>query len=452
MRRADLRLLVGCGAAGAIASAFNAPLTGAFYAFELVIGTYSLGSLAPVVSAAISAVMVQRMFLGDEPGYGVALPGDLATEEFLPVLVLGVVCALVGVAIMYSVTITEQLFARSRMPVWLRPAIGGLVLGALALRTPAILSAGHGALRMGLTTSLPLGGLLLLLALKAAASAISLGSGFRGGLFFASLFLGALLGKAFAAVMLLIWPIPVFSDAVYGMIGMSGMAVAIVGGPLTMTFLALESTGSLPLAVAALAAAVISSLTVRRTFGYSFATWRFHLRGESIRSAVDVGWIRNLTVGRMMRRDIRPISADTTLAKFVRDYPLGSAKRVVVVDSQDRYAGIVWVEDAHAAAPGVTRVTELLHHTASGPDATDDGARGGGSVRARGGGCAGGGGWGGDAAGVGVADGAVCFAAVQSGAGEATQGYQRGVRMFFSEEKNQKTFINFGACPGQRRA
>ncbi len=364
VRRADLRLLVGCGAAGAIASAFNAPLTGAFYAFELVIGTYSLASLSPVVASAISAVMVQRWILGNEPGYDVTLPG-LNTVDFLPVLALGALCALVGIAIMYSVTITEQVFNRSRVPVWLRPAIGGLVVGAMALGTPAVLGAGHGALRAGLTAELPLRALLLLLGSKAAASAISLGSGFRGGLFFASLFLGAMLGKSFAALMLLAWPVPVFPDAAYGLIGMSGMAVAIVGGPLTMTFLTLESTGSLPVTVAVLAAAVISSLTVRRTFGYSFATWRFHLRGESIRSAVDIGWIRNLTVGRMMRSDIRTIRSDMSVAAFRRKYPLGSATRVVAVDELERYAGIVWVADAHAAELGDSQVKDLLHYTAS---------------------------------------------------------------------------------------
>ena len=365
VRRADLRLLVGCGAAGAIASAFNAPLTGAFYAFELVIGTYSLVTLTPVVAAAISAVMVQRLLLGDEPGFEVTLPAGVETADFLPVLLLGAVCALAGIGVMYGVTLTEQAFNRSRVPVWLRPAIGGLILGGMALVTPAVLSAGHGAFRADLTATIPLGGLLLLFGLKAAASAISLGSGFRGGLFFASLFLGALLGKAFAAVILLVWPVPVFPEAVYGLIGMSGLAVAVVGGPLTMTFLALESTGSLPVTVLVLAAAVLSSLTVRRTFGYSFATWRFHLRGETIRSAVDVGWIRNLTVGRMMRPNIQTIRDDTTLDAFRQAYPLGSATRIVAVDAQDRYAGIVWVADAHAASPEVSRVSELLRHTGS---------------------------------------------------------------------------------------
>ena len=131
---------------------------------------------------------------------------------------------------------------------------------------------------------------------------------------------------------------------------MSGLAVAIIGGPLTMGFLALESTGSLPLTVAVLAACVVSSLTVRRTFGYSFATWRFHLRGEVIRSAVDIGWMRNLTVGRMMRREVRTVRAGTPLAAFKRDFPLGATQRVVVLDDEDRYAGIVFPPEAHADA------------------------------------------------------------------------------------------------------
>jgi len=362
VRRADLRLLVGCGAAGAIAAAFNAPLAGAFYAFELVMGTYSLATLAPVMAAAITAVMVQRYIMGDEPGYDIPMAARVATTDFLPVLALGVLCALGGIAIMRGVTITEQLFTRSRVPTWLRPAIGGLALGCLALITPAVLGAGHGALRASLVSDLSLRTVLMLLVLKAAASAISLGSGFRGGLFFASLFLGAMLGKAFAAFMLMAWPVPVFTAPAYGLIGMSAMAVAIVGGPLTMAFLALESTGSLPLTMVVVAASVVSSVTVRRTFGYSFATWRFHLRGESIRSAIDIGWMRNLTVGRMMRKDVRTIPASTTLSVFRRDFPLGSRNRVIAVDDAGRYAGIISVADAHAAADEATHVSELLHH------------------------------------------------------------------------------------------
>jgi CIC family chloride channel protein len=349
LRRADLRVLVGCGAAGAIGAAFNAPLTGAFYAFELVIGTYSLATLAPVMAAAICAIATEHLVRGNVVGFDVHVPSAITALDYVPILALGIVAALGGIALMRGVTLTEQVFRRSRVPPWLRPAIGGLAVGGLALVTPAVMSSGHGALSVGLDAPYTLGWLAVLVALKSIASAVSIGSGFRGGLFFASLFIGALVGKLFAAVLAVLSVGSALPDVVCATVGMSALAVAVVGGPLTMSFLALESTGSLPLTIAVLAASVLSSVTVRRTFGYSFATWRFHLRGEAIRSAVDIGWVRNLTVGRMMRREIRTISNETTLASFRRDYPLGSTQRVVVVDQAGRYAGILFPAEAPAA-------------------------------------------------------------------------------------------------------
>jgi chloride channel protein, CIC family len=363
VRRNDLRLMVGCGAAAAIAGAFNAPLTGAFYAFELVIGTYSLGTFAPVAVAAIVSVAVVQALGGAPFDLVLQVPSRLDALDYIPILALGMFCALVGIAIMRGVTLTEEMFRRSGVPGWLRPTCGGLAVGLLALVTPAVLSSGHGALGIVIEAPYTLAHVGLLVVLKSIASAISIGSGFRGGLFFASLFLGALVGKLFAGTLAVVSTAHAVSPVVCALVGMSGLAVAIIGGPLTMGFLALESTGSLPLTVAVLAACVISALTVRRTFGYSFATWRFHLRGESIRSAVDVGWMRNLTVGRMMRREMRTVRADTPLAAFKRDFPLGAHQRVVVLDDSDRYAGIVLPAEVHGDADESHRVGDLLHYT-----------------------------------------------------------------------------------------
>jgi CIC family chloride channel protein len=362
VRRNDLRLLVGCGAAGAIAAAFQAPLTGSFYAFELVIGTYSLATLAPVVVSAIAAVIVSHVLSGEAAGFDIRVPTALEPVDYLPVLALGVICALGGIAIMRGVTLVESWFRRSGVPVWLRPAVGGLLVGGLALWSPQVLSSGHEALRLGLDTPYSAVHIALLILAKSIASAVSIGAGFRGGLFFASLFLGALLGKLFAAGLATVTVVQALPAVVCAMVGMSALAVAVVGGPLTMAFLALESTGSLPMTIAVLAASVVSALTVRRTFGYSFATWRFHLRGEAIRSAVDIGWVRNLTVGRMMRRDMRTVRADTTIAAFRRQVPLGSTDRVVVTDEAGRYAGIVHTSEVHGADETVTRLSEVLHY------------------------------------------------------------------------------------------
>lgn len=136
----------------------------------------------------------------------------------------------------------------------------------------------------------------------------------------------------------------------YAIVGMSSLAVAVIGGPLTMTFLALEITGDFPITALVLASVIASSLVVRTTFGYSFATWRFHLRGESIRSAHDVGWIRSLTVHKIMRADVRTADHQISLEDFRHDFPLGSTQRVILVRDSSKYVGIVIVADVYASA------------------------------------------------------------------------------------------------------
>ncbi|SIR23088.1 chloride channel protein, CIC family, partial [Paracoccus thiocyanatus] len=349
LRREDMRVLVGCGSAGAIAAAFGAPLTGAFYAFELIIGTYTSISLAPVVGAAIAAMLVSRAISGQGFAIDVGEIGAISAVDVLPAVGLGGLCAALGILVMVGVVRTERLASASRLPGWLRPAAGGLLVGGLALVTPQVLSGGHGAMHLNLEGEVAWTALVALFALKAAASALTIGSGFRGGLFFASLLLGGLVGKALAVP--LDWLAPgMLSAPALAVIGMSAFGTAVIGGPLAMTFLALEVTGEFPIAVLVLAAAMTSSLVVRQSFGYSFSTWRFHLRGETIRSAHDVGWIRNLTVGRLMRRDLRSAPASMTPAEFRAAFPLGSTQRVIVTDENGGYAALIHVPEIHADA------------------------------------------------------------------------------------------------------
>ncbi|KQV81792.1 chloride channel protein [Rhizobium sp. Root1220] len=347
LRRSDLRVLVGCGAAGAIAAAFNAPLTGAFYAFELIIGTYTIISLTPVVVSALVATLVARLLAGSDFVINVGEFGTVMPADYVPAVLLGAFCAGIGILIMQGVAFVEELARRSSIALPLRPALGGIVVGLLALVTPQVLSAGHGALHLNLSRDVGIPMLVGLFLLKAFASAISIGSGFRGGLFFASLFMGALLGKVFA------YSAPYFAHAtltpvIYAVVGMSSLAVAVIGGPLTMTFLALEITGDFPITALVLAAVITSSLVVRSTFGYSFATWRFHLRGESIRSAHDVGWIRSLTVDKLMRADVKTAKASSSIEEFKELFPIGSAQRVVLVDGNGKYVGLVLVPEIYA--------------------------------------------------------------------------------------------------------
>jgi CIC family chloride channel protein len=348
LRRSDQRIMVGCGAAAAIAGAFGAPLAGAFYAFELIIGGYTAASLTPIGVAAVAGFATTRAFSPLSLGISVSQIGEVTGQDLAVAALLGLIAALFGIGIMRGVAQCDTLLQKIRLWPPLRPMLGGLLVGLLALVTPEVLSSGHGALHVNSGMTAPIMALLTLFALKTVASIISLGSGFRGGLFFASLLLGAIGGHLFAAGGNALLPSLNLDTSIYAVIGMSALSAAIIGGPLTMTFIALEATGNLWLTTAVLIAVIVSTQTTRELFGYSFATWRLHLRGETIRSAADVGWIRDLTVRSMMRADMTTVNADLSIAQFRETFPLGSKTQVIAIDGDERYAGIVLVADAHA--------------------------------------------------------------------------------------------------------
>ena len=369
LRRNDQRIMVGCGAAAAIAGAFSAPLAGAFYAFELVIGGYTPASLTPVGVAAVTGYFVAHAFEPLPLGVGVGTVGDVLGRDLAIAALLGVVAALTGIAIMRGVALCETLLAKTRLWPPLRPALGGLAVGAMALLTPQVMSSGHGALRFAGIVAMPLTFIAGVFALKAVASIVSLGSGFRGGLFFATLFMGALGGRLFAAGVDIVWPGLNLDPNAYAVIDMSALSASVIGGPLTMSFIALESTGNLWLTTAVLVAVIISTTITRELFGYSFATWRLHLRGETIRSAADIGWIRDLTVGKMMRQDMTTVNAAMPIEAFREGFPPGSKTQVVAVDGEGRYAGLALVAEAHApdleadkGLAGILRYSDVVLH------------------------------------------------------------------------------------------
>jgi CIC family chloride channel protein len=349
LRREDLRTLVGAGAAGAMAAAFGAPLTGAFYAFELIIGAYSLGNAAPVLSAAVAGRLMVHV-LGGAP-YSIEAPPvpPFGFKQHIALVVLGLVASVIGVAAMRAAAVVERAFRAGPLPAWARPALGGAIVAALASLTPQMLGAGHGALALDSERAIPALTLAALIALKLTASLVSLASGFRGGLFFASLYIGSLIGKLYVLVMAAVLPELHLNATACLFAGMATLGSSIVGAPLTMAFLVLESSGDVAVAGPVLAGCIASQLMTRAIFGYSFSTWRLHLRGEDISGAHDVGWVRTILVAGMMDGKPRTMPVETTLAAFRLAHPLGSAPYVALVDAEGRYRGLVSTAEAHAA-------------------------------------------------------------------------------------------------------
>ncbi|MGC2776972.1 MAG: chloride channel protein [Bradyrhizobium sp.] len=343
LRRNDMRLILGCGAAAAIAAAFGAPITGAFYACELIVGVYSVGSAAPILAASLAGALTSQYLAGAPYSIEIQKVGAVGFEQYVALFVLALLVSGIGIVVMRASPAVERLFVR--IPVWLRPAIGGVCVGAMAIVTPQVLAAGHGAMLLDLHREMAVGFIATIIVLKLAACLISLASGFRGGLFFASLFIGSLLGKLFAGLLAMAGVGLALDPVVAMLTGMATLGVAIVGGPLTMSFLVLEMTRSVDVTAVVLAACIVTSVCVRVLFGHSFSTWRLHLRGEAIRSANDVGWLRNLTVERLMRSDVGKVPTTTTIAACRREFALGTRQAVVVVNNSDDYCGLVSLPD-----------------------------------------------------------------------------------------------------------
>ncbi len=339
LRRTDQRIFVGAGAAAAIAAAFNAPVAGAFYGYELILGSYAVPALAPVAAAALAGTLMDRALVHPESLFVVQQIFEFHQWVYLVFALLGVFAAGFSILAMQAVTWVERGLRRLPLPQWLRPAVGGVFVTALALMVPQVLGSGHGAIQLVFDRDPALTTLSILLIGKLVASALSLGAGYRGGMFSSSLLLGCLFGATFADIVSFLAPSLAVHHAALMMVGMGSVAAAVIGAPLTMVFLVLEGTGNFPMTIGVMIGVIVSSTIVRLMFGYSFSTWRFHQRGIGIRGAHDIGWLADLTVGRLMRADPKLVQEGMSVREVRAKFPLGTAKRVFVVGEGGVFLG-----------------------------------------------------------------------------------------------------------------
>jgi chloride channel protein, CIC family len=281
-----------------------------------------------------------------EPLFVVGQAFHFKQSVYLLFALLGIFSAGFSILAMQSVTWVERLFRRIPLPQWLRPAVGGICLTQLAIFFPQVLGGGHGAIQYLFTHPWSTSLIFLVLATKLLASAVSIGSGYRGGMFSSSLFLGCLFGAAFGDLAGALLPRLVALHAPLMMVGMGSVAASVIGAPLTMIFLVLEGTGDLPMTIGVMTGVIISSSLVRLLFGYSFSTWRFHQRGIDIRSPHDIGWISDLTVAKLMRNDPIVVNEKIPLKDLQEKYPPETAKSIFVL-KDDQFIGTIDVLALH---------------------------------------------------------------------------------------------------------
>ncbi len=278
-----MRVLVACGAAGGIAATFNAPLAGVFFAMELILADFTAQSFGLVVLAAVTSSALGRAVLGDEAFLSLPPFTVEHTTEYLLFAVLGILAGGVGVGftkVLYR--IEDVCDAVWRGPEWLRPAVGGILLGLVLLLLPQLYGVGYPVLGNAIDGRYAVGFLLLLLVGKMVATSLTIGIGGSGGVFAPSLFIGAMLGSAFGAVVHAVLPGQVGPIGAYGLIGMGAVFAGAARAPITAVIIMFELTGEYSIILPLMTAIVIASLVSHRLTPDTIYTLKLRRRGVDL--------------------------------------------------------------------------------------------------------------------------------------------------------------------------
>jgi len=369
--------LLGCGVAAAVAASFNAPIAGAFFALEVVIGHYALSAFAPVVIASVVGTIIARVHLGDFPAFVIS---DVTLTSFfeLPAFaILGLVCAAVSIIFIRGILYTQAAWARFRVPTWVRPALGGAAIGAIAIVTPEIIGVGYEATDRALNASLPLWLLIALVAAKIAATSLSLGSGFVGGVFSPSLFIGAMTGGAFGFVAASLVPELSSSQSVYAIAGMGAVAGAVLGAPISTILIVFELTGSYEVTIVVMVAVAVAAVTTDQLGHRSFFHLQLRARGLNLQEGREVSAMRDIRISQVMTQKFISLPSTASISEIKRILAEDLNADIVVENAKGQHMGMVSFTDLKDAAfdadlDRLLYVGDLLHRGPVTLRASDD--------------------------------------------------------------------------------
>ncbi len=304
MSETRLRIIVACGAAAGISATFNAPLTGLFFGFEIILGEFSLDALFATILSAVSGDLVSRAFFGSAPFFS-QIPHDLVVRHdytYLLIAVLGLGAGLVGIGfktVLYKLEDVTDALWKGR-PEWARPAVGGLALGGLLLALPQMYGVGYPVMDKAISGHTVLWLLVILMVGKVLATSLTLSIGGSGGVFAPSLFTGAMGGMAFGAIAQHLFGPIVSTPAIFGVVAMGGVFGAATQAPLTAIASVVEMTGNFTLILPVMLAVGIATALSKRLSHGSIYTTKLLRRGIDIERPKPTNVLQMLTVSDVM--------------------------------------------------------------------------------------------------------------------------------------------------------
>ncbi|MCB1441595.1 MAG: chloride channel protein [Methyloceanibacter sp.] len=346
---ASRRTLLASGAAGAVAASFNAPIAGVLFAQEVILGHFSISTFVPLVLSSVVATILSQAWFGDVAAFIVPTYRIASYLEVPAFLLLGVIAALVAVLFQLTILIADWVARNINMPLVLRPMVGGLLIGIMAIWFPEILGVGYDTTDAAMKDQIAVSMMLLLIVLKTLATAVTLGSRFGGGVFSPALYLGAMTGGAFGLVAASIFPEIGSGEGLYAILGMGAVTAAVLGAPISTTVMVFELTGGFELSLALLLTVAVANGINQAILGRSFFQAQLESRGIVLHEGPHRTIMKDIRVSDIMRpladdepKELpegdreRALTTDETLESALRAFDTLGAESLPVVAPHDR--------------------------------------------------------------------------------------------------------------------
>ena len=341
--------------ASAVYASFNAPIAGVLFAHEVVLGHYAKRAFIPIVISSVMGKIATRLWFGDAAAFSIPAYQITSFLEIPAFALLGVTCGIIAIIFQFSLIATDYVARSIIMPLWLRPAIGGLMIGCIGVFLPEILGVGYEATDMALKNQITPAMLIILIAAKTAATSIMLASRFGGGVFSPSLYIGAMTGGGFGLIASSVFPELASSEGLYAILGMGALAGAVIGAPISTVVMVFELTGGYALFLALLLTVSIAVGVNQAIHGRSFFQWQLETRGLRVQDGPHRLMVRNTRVADFMEpladgeddildpdKEANPLRADTSLEVAMRQFDEQGSSRLPVIDARDSEKIIGW--------------------------------------------------------------------------------------------------------------